>query len=408
MSAALDQPVYSDDNIVAVTKLSGAIVARSIQVPITPDVLAWAVETSGYDLSEVARQLDIDGRLITRWLSEDEKPTVTQFRSLARLLRRPTATFFLPDRPKSSVVQVQFRQAPGGTIRRLYPKENLCIREAEYLQRTIAWLQNELGEVAARLPSVALHADVEEVASVARKILGVSLEEQFAWPNNFRALKEWRRAFEASGILVFFMSMGDKSARGFSIWHDISPLIAVNTHWNPAARMYTMFHELGHLLTRTSSICADHAGARHSSTDADIERWCERVGAAALMPKEAVLIALRAFGFSAREEIDDIEIPRKLSVRFRVSLRAAALRLINLGRSSWSLYQSLPPASDAKSQMAGGEGRSRPVIRVDEYGQRTAQLFLHGLNQELINASDVMHYLNVSYPELAELDTLVS
>lgn len=382
--------------------------ARTIQVPITPDVLAWAVEASGYDLSEVARRLDIESRLITRWLSGDEKPTVTKFRSLARVLRRPTATFFLPDRPKPSNVQVQFRQASGGTVRRLYPKENLRIREAEYLQRTIAWLQNELGEVAGQLPSVTLHADAEEVASIARKILGVSLEEQFAWPNNFRALKEWRRAFEGSGILVFFMSMGDKSARGFSIWHDISPLIAVNTHWNPAARMYTMFHELGHLLTRTSSICADHAGTRRSSTDADIERWCERFGAAALMPKDAVVIALRAFGFSAKDQINDIEIPRKLSVRFRVSLRAATLRLISLGRSSWSLYQSLPPASDAKPQMAGGGGRSRPVARVDEYGQRTAQMFFRGLKKEVIKASDVMHYLNVSYPELAELEILAS
>jgi len=32
----------------------------------------------------------------------------------------------------------------------------------------------------------------------------------------------------------------------------------VNTYWNAAARIFTLFHELAHLATRTDSICVEN------------------------------------------------------------------------------------------------------------------------------------------------------
>jgi len=383
-------------------------VARVRQVPINPDVLNWAIQTSGLDDREVASRLKVDIHTLRGWLLGPEQPKISEFRSLVKVLRRPSATFFLPHRPQVPHIDVQFRQLPGATARSLFPEERIAIREGEHLQRTIKWLQQEMGDVACQLPQITVDANVEQAALEARIFLDLSIERQFRWLSNSAALREWRDAFEESGILVFLMPMGAKSARGFSIWDDAAPLIAVNTHWNPAARIYTLIHELGHLLTRTSSICANYGFGKSSSSNNEIERWCEQFGAAVLMPKDAIRKSLDDFRVAPHASINDLEIPKKLASRFHVSMRAATLRLIGLGRASWSLYRMIPAVSDSKSGGGGGKGRTRAVARVDKYGRRATEVFLRGLKRDVINASDIMHYLSVSYPEINQLEMIAS
>ncbi len=83
------------------------------------------------------------------------------------------------------------------------------------------------------------------------------------------------------------------SARGFSLWDDDAPLIAVNSAWNPAARVYTLFHEYGHLLSRTSSVCLERVGVKISRPTDPAERWCKEFAAAALLPWSGVSKVLK-------------------------------------------------------------------------------------------------------------------
>jgi Zn-dependent peptidase ImmA (M78 family) len=381
---------------------------REIRVPITPGVLAWALETSGYDISSVAHGVGVETDLVHRWLSGEECPTLTRFRAVARVLRRPTATFLLPGPPKSEPPQIEFRPPPGESSRKLHPEELRCIREAERLQRAVAWITSEIGQETQPLPSVRPRSSPESAAATARRLLAVLLEEQLAWLNESEALKRWREALEGLGVLVFLLPIGANAARGFSIWHEASPLIAVNTHWNSAARIFTLLHELGHLLTRTNSICAQ-AGSRLPlpGADTDVERWCERFAAAVLMPESAVLETLVSLGIPSDDRATSLEVAKKVSRRFKVSLRAATLRLISIGRASWDLYTLIPATSDARSG-GGGGGRNRLQVRIDEYGRRTARVFLHGLQNDVIDASEVMRYLDISYRNLEELESLAS
>lgn len=56
---------------------------------------------------------------------------------------------------------------------------------------------------------------------------------------------------------------------------------------------------------------------------AEVERWCEEVASAALLPEGALAAALTDLG---HPEIEDPELVESLSRRFKVSLRAVALR----------------------------------------------------------------------------------
>src|SRR5207344_1041034 len=93
---------------------------------------------------------------------------------------------------------------------------------------------------------------------------------------------------ESKGILAFQFPMGSDSCRGFSLWDETAPAVAVNTAWNPAARSFTLLHELGHLVTRTSSACLEGWGRRRENEGDQHERWCESFAASVLAPWDQV------------------------------------------------------------------------------------------------------------------------
>jgi Zn-dependent peptidase ImmA (M78 family) len=369
---------------------------KPVQIPVTPSVLEWAIGESGLDLEVVAERVAVDQRELTAWLHGQAQPSLTAFKRLAAVLRRPTATFLLPEPPKTKQVQIEFRHPPGGAARALFPEERLRIREVTRLQEAVAWLLDEIGDATPELPKLSASSNAEQAGKRLRDALGVDIETQSKWPDTSAAVTGWRRSLEAVGVLVFLLPMGASAARGFSVWSPRAPAIVANTHWNPAARLYTLFHEFAHLLTRTNSVCVEDGHVQGSSTD--LERWCEQVAAAALMPESSVRSFVRDL------DTDALETASRLATRFRVSLRAATLRLIGLQLASWTLYRSLPPTSDVKHGGGGGSGRNRTQIRIDEYGRRTTGTFVRALQRDVIGIADAMRYLDVTDQNLIELE----
>src|SRR5205814_1473466 len=175
------------------------------------------------------------------------------------------------------------------------------------------------------------------------------IETQLSWSSSNEALRAWREVIEALGVTVLMLQMGEESCRGFCVWDDAAPLIAINTAWLPEARVFTLFHELAHLTTRTNSACAEDAAPRSRRSGDRTERWCERVAAAVAVPSEALSTVLSQIpGRTTRRPVDLSTVSR-IATRFRVSRRAAALRLIECQGASWPLFRSIPPHADRQS-----------------------------------------------------------
>jgi Zn-dependent peptidase ImmA (M78 family)/transcriptional regulator with XRE-family HTH domain len=378
-------------------------------VPITPSVLRWAIDESGFDEHVVAEKVDVNPDTLAAWLGGSEKPTLTKFKRLAEVLKRPSATLLRPEPPKTRSVNVEFRHPPEVDDRDLTPEERFRLREAGRLQRGMSWITRELGDSSSPLPRADRSSDPERTAARLRSFLGVSIEAQLAWKSNSVALRAWRDAFEAIGIAVLALPLGKTSSRGFSLWDDAAPVIAYNTHWNPAARIFTLGHELGHLVTRTNSMCAERATYVQRPIADDNERWCEAFSAALLLPwadVEAFLVEKTKW--TPGQRIESIRPASRVARAFKVSHRAAIIRLIHKGIAGWELYRQIPKSSETKGSGGGGEGRRRPKVRFDEYGRRVALTMLRGVDQELLSRHDALGYLNVADSELDELRTLAT
>ena len=354
-------------------------------VPITPSVLDWAIAESGYSRPELAASAGVDATRLERWITGDERPGLSDVRRIASKLHRQVATFLLPLPPEAERTSVQFRH-PLGTraSRALTPVERRFVRRARRLQEAEAWLIDELGWDRPALRQILTGESADSAAALFRDDLRVTVEDQRGTRSASAAFDLWRSALESLGVFVLQFAMGEDTARGFSLWNEAAPVVVVNTAWPDEARIFTLFHEAGHLLSRTDSACARAALTPHAGDGA--ERWCEAFAAAVLIPRDALADVHR---------VTDVQALSSLAKSMRVSLRAMALRLIDVGKASWELYESIPAIAERKPKGGGGTARSRSEIRADEFGQRTNSLFINAVQRDVISQSQALDYLDI-------------
>ncbi len=345
--------------------------------PVKPNVLRWAVDEDGRSPDTLADALKVEPALLQSWLEGDAAPTRGQVSKLAAVLQRPRALFFLPSPPSVATLPASFRHPPGDDERDVSASARRKVRAARRIQHAVSWALGE--EPPVDVPLGSLDDDPAEAAARARDWLGITDEEQASWSNDYDALRAWREALEGRGVLVFVLEIGRDDVRGFSAWDDRAPLIVANLSGvNPAARSFTFAHELGHLVTRMDSACIEPVDG--PMPGAGVERWCERFGAALLMPRASVLALGRQRGIvQGAADLDDV---RAVMRRFRVSARAAALRLIDLGFATPLLYGDVARVFVPKPPPPKGTPIASPprsVARVRQYGPDVVRTVLTAL-----------------------------
>ena len=301
--------------------------ARATYIPITGSVLRWAIDESGLSDNEFAQKVRAEPERVQAWISGRAQPTKTQFNKIVSTLKRPSAAFFLPEPPQHLNLPPPLRRSVGARNRALNAQELREIRWARRLQQLVAHLREEDATALPRLPQFAPSDPPSRAARVLRNRLDIPLERQTQWPDPSAAFSGWRDATEATGVIVLLLQLGADAIRGFALWNEAAPLVAVNTTFIPQARAFTLFHEIGHLLLRQDAASDEHIGRNGSlATGYTMERWCECMAAAVLLPAPAV----RAAAPADMSEDEAYQHVRKLASRFKVSVRAAAIRLIEL------------------------------------------------------------------------------
>lgn len=376
-----------------------------VEVPITPAVLEWAIREAGLTTGRAAELLHVPETTIQAWLDDRARPGMTELRRLAAVLHRPLATFLLPAPPVLPDAHVDFRHPVDADRAALDPHERLIIREATRLQRAVGWALRELGRSPITLPTTSIQATPDAIASRMRRLLVERAPEPFpARGSASDAQAWWRVALEATGVLVFFLPVGEGSARGFSVWNDHAPLIVVNTFWRPEARIFTMLHELGHLVTRSNSACLEQGHGPRRPPDDPAERWCESFSAQVLIPAPELVEMLTArHGWREGRIVRDLAVARAIGRHFKVSTTAAVLRMIGIGAATWALYRAIPRDADVKRRGGGGAGETRPRSRLRQYGRRTTRVLLDAMNADILGKDDVLGYLRVGEHELSEM-----
>lgn len=380
-----------------------------IQVPVTGEVLEWAIREGGFTVSAFADRIGSTPDRVRAWIAEEDQPSKTEFNSIVGVLRRPSAMFFLPEPPTQTAVPPTFRKAPGS--RNVTPQELIEIRWALGLQELAADLLVEQEAEEVGLPTVVHGEGPARTADRLRLAMGVSGQVPRKWKDSSEAFNALKQQLESLGVLVFQLQLTpprqkEPGIRGFSAWNDYAPLVAVNTGYNAPAKLYSLVHELGHLVSRSNSSCLAYSGPG-SAREPGSERWCELFAAAFLLPESLVREYMAGLGYAPDGDLADANEVAKIARKMRVSVRAMALRLIALGYSPSGLYGVIErdfATADKKTGKSWGPTRDRVARRIAETGPRLGRLLTDGVRSRSLSLRESASYLRVHPSEMRTLE----
>jgi Zn-dependent peptidase ImmA (M78 family) len=362
-------------------------------VPINPDVLAWAMAQAGVDDAELAAKCGTERVIVREWRTGLARPGKSEFRKLVQRLRRPGAIYFLPEPPVDDPGLTTFRHPPGASAeRRLVDREQISIRTAERIQQVSRWTRQKIAAQNSIWPDL---GDLEPAAAAAhaREFLDWNVQRQFLAGTHSEVARSLRSSIENRGALVLQLQLSQDGCRGFSLADEIAPVVAVNSAYTVSARIFSMMHEVGHLVRHQQAFC-------QRLPDTTTERWCERFAAVFLMPQGS-FTAYVEDRFDG-ELVADIEGVASVARRFKVSYRAAALRIEHLNLGVEGLYAEVEARTEFKGS-GWSSDNTTPAVRLREWGTSYARLLIDAESQGLLGRADVLEYLNVSDGQLREV-----
>jgi Zn-dependent peptidase ImmA (M78 family) len=159
-------------------------------------------------------------------------------------------------------------------------------------------------------------------------------------------------------------------------------------------------HELAHVALGQSAIENDEeAGDALSKSDRVVERFCNRVAAAVLMPREALLAEAIVVTKQQRNTRWSNEEILALARHYGVSREALLLRLVELGRADVAFYQAMRrefarQREETEEPEATGFAPYRYQV-LGHLGRGFARLVLQGYHNNRLSLSTVSGYLGV-------------
>jgi Zn-dependent peptidase ImmA (M78 family) len=262
-------------------------------IPVNSDVITWARERAGMSPDEAAQKFP----KIAAYESGAALPSYPQLEAMANEFRIPVAVFFFPDRPNVPPIQETFRTLPDSEFAQLPRRIQYLLRKAKAFQLGLYELtqgRNPAERLITREVEFTARMSPDVMAASVRNYFGVSLEQQIAWRDDDEALKQWRQTLFSVGIFVFKDAFRDERFSGFSLYDDVFPIIYANNSASKTRQIFTLFHELGHLLFHTSGLDPQDRGYidRLAERPRNIEVLCNRFAAQFLLPENAFEAAL--------------------------------------------------------------------------------------------------------------------
>ena len=362
-------------------------------IRIHSEVLSWARERRGYGIEAAAAKLHFALDKLASLEAGQDFPTEAELRNISHVYRVSAAVFFLEEVPSEGFIPPNdFRRLPDGSKRTFSPE----LREQiDRVRAQIRYLR-ELTSLGVAAPSK-LDLEIKATTSseeVARQIRHWLVVDQLSLPSrrdSKRLLKEWIDLIESRGILVSQASgVSITEMRGFCLPDDGFPMIVLNGGDAAAPRLFTLLHELVHLLLGEESVC-DSPVPEQSH-----EVFCNSVAAAVLIPR-GKLLGMSEVANAKPDQAWTLAALEELAAPFGVSKEALLRRLVGLGKASNDDYRHLrfqlqqQYESVAKPEGSGSGPRDATILR--NLGSTYVTTVLEARNRGLITDSSFSDFI---------------
>ncbi len=385
--------------------------ARSADALIKPELLRWGRYSCGMPKSVAAQKIGVSLDRLLSWESGEVRPTIKQLRKVANVYKQTFAAFFLKEPPEVFEPPVHdFRKLSPEDDKGLSPELIFDIRNSLDRRGIYLDLMFDFGDKPTLFKyKSSIKNDPEQEALRIRKILNISMGKQAKWKNNRIAFNNWRESIENTGVLVFQATQVPLFVmRGYSVAKFPLPVISVNRKDSYSGRIFSMIHELCHIMLRESGLCDLEQIQNPDSKSLKIEAFCNHVAGATLVPQNHILSDSIVKNHSGTDW-DDFEIS-SLSKTFAVSREVILRRLLILGKTSREFY--LEKRRDYQKVLESIPQKKSGFVPpstnvVSATGKPYIRMVLDAFNTNRITTSDASDYLGVKLKHIEKISHVV-
>lgn len=256
------------------------------RIPVSGDMLQWAINRSGHELAEAEHKFP----MLELWLSGEQNPTLKQFKEFAAWTHTPGPLLLLHEPPRIELPIADFRA--GRTASPLQPSTEL-LDTIHLCQRRQAWFEDyaeraELPGFQGRKFEPGL--SIVEAAARLRSELNYDVADRTAIRNSEDARRHLIGSFEDLGGLVVVNGvvgngthriLNTDEFRGFTLNSDMSPLVFINGADSKNGQLFSLAHEFAHVWRGDTGVSSEEPSIPGNN---DVERWCNQVAAEFLVP----------------------------------------------------------------------------------------------------------------------------
>ncbi|ELP56410.1 MULTISPECIES: ImmA/IrrE family metallo-endopeptidase [Microcystis] len=369
---------------------------------VNPKIIQWARERARYSLESVAVKFKKDVSVIEKWESGEDFPTYSQLEKLAEIYKRPLALFFFPEPPLEAEEKQEFRTLPDFEIENLAADTIYALRQAKAMQLSLQEINNGINPSTKKIfqdIAVSSSDDLRILAEQIRNYLNVTLEEQLTWNDQETALKKWRSAVEEAGIFIFKRSFKQREISGFCLIDIEFPIIYINNSTEKSRQIFTIFHELAHILLQTNGITKSDDRYINSLQGENkyIEIFCNKFAAEFLLPNHVFSEIIRETVVNVN---DNDKIISKISSDYKVSREVVLRKLLDnnfISQKEYSLkvsewYSEQVGKSQDKNKKSGGNPYANQATYL---GENYLKLVFNKYYQGQYDIERVADYLNI-------------
>lgn len=348
----------------------------SSRIPVNPEILIWARKQFNMSTGSVADRAGLKEKQIIAWENGTESPTYRQLENLAyKVYLKPIEIFFYPLPPEMPKPDVKLRAFYGEYSLDTPTDILLVMNQAEIMQNNLRDLCRGQNPSNNLITHKIFDGSLKDCSKRVRECLSAPLDEQIQLSDYYAALKYWRGKLADAGIYIFKENFKNISYSGFCLDDPEFPIIYLNSEMPPQRQIFTIFHELYHLLKKKSGIDFmddERIIPKFAPSIQQIEKKCDEFASEFLVPSDDFIQTINNLKIKEILEYDNYSdvmnnCIKPLKRRYVVSHDMIVLKLINTGYiSSSDYYRFKSPESKTKKSSGGPDYYTTTVSHLGE------------------------------------------
>jgi Zn-dependent peptidase ImmA (M78 family) len=316
-------------------------------------------------MTRLAGLIAVELRSVSAYEKGEFSPDAEKREQLAKVLRFPVGFFSGDDLDELSPDSASFRSLSRMTA----GQRDMALGAGAIALLLNEWIEKRFDLPEANLPDLSREGHPEAAAESIRR----------SWDLGELPVKNMVHLLESMGVRVFSLSLDATEVDAFSMWHESTPFVFLNTVKSTEHSRFDAAHELGHLVMH-----------RHGAPQGqDAERDANAFASAFLMPRASVL--------AQAPRLATVDHLVRLKKYWTVSVAALAYRLHTAGVLTDWHYRTL--CIEIASR---GYRKREPDEASRETSQVLAKVFA-ALRDESVAKRDIAADLHITSEEIEQL-----